>query len=216
MLEVRELASRDRVQAVRMMVDAFVDSPLWLATGPANERYRRGALWLFFMVEMYVARRRGGWLLAAYDGDRVAGLLVAIPDGTTPVPLTAWPVRVLPGFFVGPLPAFRTVRISNELDRRQPKEPHTHCWLLGADSTTRGVGALLLQAVCERAAPLNRDVYLEAATRERAELFGVLGWREIGRYRLRNGNEMTFMIRPAEEVRRAADRRRRARPAVAA
>lgn len=216
MLEVRELALRDRPAAIRVMVEAFVDSPLWLATGPANERHRRAALWLFFEIEMRVAKRRGAWTLAAYDGDRVAGLLVVLPDGTAPMPLSSWPVRILPGLFAGPLPCMRTLRISSTLERQQPREPFVHCWLLGVDPDTRGVGALLLQTACERAAPLGRPVYLEAASPERAEFFGAVGWEETGRFRLRNGNEMVFMIRSVESVRKAAERRRRSRAAAAA
>jgi hypothetical protein len=213
-LEVRELDPQDRAEAIRVMVEAFVESPLWLATGPANERHRRAGLKLFFHVEMHVAERRGGWLLAAYDGDRVVGLMIAFPDGTQPIPLSAWPIRILPGLFAGPLPCMRTLKISTALERAQPKEPHVHCWLLGVDESTRGVGALLLQAVCDRAAPLGRQVYLEAASPERAAFFGALGWEEITRLRLRTGNEMVTMVRSAESVRRAVERRRARVPAA--
>jgi hypothetical protein len=207
-VNVRALKAGEDRAATRVLATAFIDSPLWEATGPRSRAHRAVALRVFFAAELRVARRRNGWILGGFDGDRLVGVMVAFPRGEEPVPLSVWPPRIIPAIVSGPVASARALRISLALEEQQPRDAHVHCWLMGAEPDTRGVGALLLRTVIDRADGLGRPVYLEAASPERAELFALFGFEPTGTHVLRTGKAMVLMWRPlGGRARRAARRK---------
>lgn len=193
--EVRKLDHTLDWAAARLLTAAFLDDPVWRATGPRRLWHRRLVLVAFHFMELRLVRRRGGWVLGAFNSDYLAGVIAAYPRGEAPTPWWAWLPRAVPLLIAGPVPTVRAIQVANGLERIHPRHPHVHFWLVGADGDARGIGVLLMRTVLARAAELQRSSYLEATAPHLVTLYMLLGFEVVGSYRLRTGADVTTMWR---------------------
>jgi len=194
-VQTRALSRGASLAAARVLAEAFVDDPVWRATGPRFRWHRRPVLILLYLAEVLIARLRSAILLGAYRGDRLDGVIIVFPDGERLFPWWAWVPRSVACLFAGPVAVARSLTVVSGLDRLHPKQPHAHFWLLGSRPGALGVGYVLMRAATDRTDQLGRSGYLEATSPEMAEVKQLLGWQVRDRYVLRTGEVVTTMWR---------------------
>jgi hypothetical protein len=194
-LEARDLERGDNLAAARVLTAAFMDDPIWQATGPARAPHRRLVLTALYYAEVLIARGRKGILLGAYRGERLDGVIVVFPDGERLLPWWGWLLRSIACVLAGPRVTVRSLKVSNALDRMHPKQAHAHFWLIGSRPDSLGAGYLLMRAATARTDRLGRPGYLEATSPEMAEVKELLGWQVRERYTLPTGSVVTTMWR---------------------
>lgn len=212
MIEIRDMKSS--VEAGRFLGNTFTDDPVWLMFGPRWRPYRRVISTLFHIGEAVVGKRRhGAWVLGAYDGDELVGVMLATPDGGSKPSKWYWVSRPLAFALAGPLPTIRAVTFGDALEKLEPEEPHVHCWFVAAKPETRGVGTLLMREVIRRANEMGKPCYLEATNAEVARLYALLGYEHRQTYTMRNGEPIELMWRDIGPI--TSRRRRQPKPVTA-
>jgi GNAT superfamily N-acetyltransferase len=183
-------------EAARIITDALLHDPGWLAVGPRRPRHRRFVALRFHRAALSVTDRYGRPIYGAFrDGERLVGVAATFAAGRYPPP--AWTfVRYVPGFLAaGPGPIVRGLRTSAVQDRGHPQDEHVFLWFLAVDPGHQraGVGRALLARVFEEA---EAPVYLDTANPANVPYYASFGFEEIGRGRLPRGATMWFMRRP--------------------
>jgi ribosomal protein S18 acetylase RimI-like enzyme len=192
----RELGPPGYGEAARIITDALLHDPGWLAVGPDRPAHRRRVALLYHRAAIGVVHRYGGPIYGAFRDGRLAGVAATFAAGRFPPP-THTIVRYAPGFLLaGPATLIRGLRTSVVQDKGHPEEPHVFLWFLAVDPANQrsGVGrALVGQVVAGAEAP----VYLDTANPANVPYYASLGFEEIGRAPLPRGATMWFMRRPA-------------------
>ena len=207
-MDVREIEPGDHGEAIRIITDALLDDPGWVAMGP-NGRARRRRLQLgYHRAVVDVTHRHGGPIYGAYQDGRLAGVAVTFAAGRYPPPARTF-LRYVPSFVrAGPGPVVRGLRTSAIQDRGHPHEEHHFVWQLAVDPPHQrsGLGRALLARVFEEA---EAPVYLDTANPANVPYYASVGFREVGRAALPRGATMWFMVRshPAEPGARGTTRR---------
>ncbi|MEH1014234.1 hypothetical protein V6U90_14120 [Micromonospora sp. CPCC 206060] len=194
-LKARDLDRGDNLAAARVFTAAFMDDPIWQATGPTRSWHRRLVLTALYYAEVLIARGRKAVLLGAYRGERLDGVIIVFPDGERGLPWWGWVLRSVAIILAGPRVTARSLTVSNALDRLHPKQAHAHFWLIGSRPDSLGAGYLLMRAATARIDRIGRPGYLEATSPEMAEVKELLGWRVRERYTLPTGAVVTTMWR---------------------
>jgi ribosomal protein S18 acetylase RimI-like enzyme len=192
----RELLPGEYGEAARIVTDALLDDPGWLAVGPDRRGHRRRVALTYHRAAIGVVHRYGRPIYGALRGDRLAGVAVTFAAGKYPPP--AWTlVRYIPGFVAaGPAPIVRGLRTSSVQDKGHPAEDHVFLWFLAVDPDHQrsGIGRALLGRVFEDA---EAPVYLDTANPANLPYYASFGFEEIGRAALPRGATMWFMRRPS-------------------
>lgn len=195
-LETRDLGWRDTWRAARLLADAYRDGAIWAAAGRTARWQREVALTLLYLAELLICRWENGFTLGAVRGDRLEGVLISYEHGERTTPWWGWALRGFACVFAGPVAVARCVRISNDLDRLKPREPHVWHAVLGRRKDTPGVGYVLLRAGQDRADSLGLPGYLEtSAGDEQVQINELLGWAVRDEYVLRTGAVVRTMWR---------------------
>src|SRR6266496_3185709 len=135
-LETRDLGWRDTWRAARLLADAYRDGAIWAAAGRTAKWQRDVALTLLYLAELLICRWEKGFALGAVRGDKLEGVLISYTHGERTTPWWGWTLRAFACVFAGPVAVARCVRISNDLDRLKPREPHVWHAVLGPASGT--------------------------------------------------------------------------------
>ncbi|TDV42267.1 hypothetical protein [Actinophytocola oryzae] len=195
-LETRDLAWRDTWRAARLLADAYADGAIWAAAGRMTRWQRQVSLTLLYLAELLICRWEKGFAIGAARGDRLEGVLISYTAGERPTPWWGWVLRAPACLFAGPVAVARCVRISGDLERLKPREPHVWHAVLGRRGDTPGVGYVLLRAGQARADSLGLPGYLEtSAGDEQVEINVLLGWSVVDEYVLRTGKVVRTMWR---------------------
>ncbi len=196
-MEVRRLSESDYPAAARVITDALLDDPGWLAVGPDHRAHRHAVALRYHRVALSVTHRYGGPIYGAFGpGERLAGVAATFAAGLYPPP--AWTIaKFVPGFLLaGPAPIVRGLRFSSIQDAGHPEEEHVFLWFLAVDpgQQRRGAGRALLARVFEDAAA---PVYLDTSNPANVPYYASFGFEETGRAPLpRGGGTLWFMRRP--------------------
>jgi len=190
----RELRPGDHPDAARIVTDALLHDPGWLAVGPSRTGHRRRILLRYHRTAIRVVHRYGGPIYGVFREGALAGVAVTFAAGRFPPP--AWTfVKYVPGFLAaGPGPVVRGLRASSVQDGGHPDHEHVFVWFLAVDPGHQrsGVGRALLARVFEDA---EAPVYLDTANPANVPYYASFGFEELGRAALPRGATMWFMRR---------------------
>jgi ribosomal protein S18 acetylase RimI-like enzyme len=182
-------------EAARIITDALLHDPGWLAVGPTRTRHRRRVALAYHRAAMRVIHRYGRPVYGAYvDGD-LAGVAATFAAGRYPPPALTF-LRYVPAFLAaGPGPIVRGLRTSSIQDNSHPSDEHVFLWFLAVDpqQQRRGLGRKLLTEVFAHA---EAPVFLDTANPANVPYYASFGFEEIGRAALPRGATMWFMRRP--------------------
>jgi GNAT superfamily N-acetyltransferase len=181
--------------AARLIAEALLDDPGWLAVGPDRTGHRRLVSRLYHRAALGVVHRWGRPIYGAVRDGQLVGVAATFAAGRYPPP--SWTlVAYAPGFLVaGPAPVVRGLRAAAVQDRGHPRDEHVFLWFLAVDPAhqRRGVGrALLARVFAEAEAP----VYLDTANPANVPYYASFGFEETGSGALPRGARMWFMRRP--------------------
>jgi GNAT superfamily N-acetyltransferase len=193
---IRELEPAEYDEAARIVTDAFMDDPGWLAVGPDRRARRRKVQLGFHRAVIEIAHRYGGPIYGAFKAGRLAGVAVTFAPGLYPPPAHTF-LRYVPSFLrAGPGPIVRGLKTSSVQDSGHPPEEHAFVWWLAVDPAHQrsGLGRVLLTRVAEENA--DAPMYLDTANPDNVPYYASFGFEEIGRAPLPRGATMWFMRRP--------------------
>jgi hypothetical protein len=195
-LTVVDLPAERDTAAARLLADAFLDDPVWRATGPRWSPHRRLVSTVFHLGELKLARREEAHILGALEGAELRGVLVAYRYGRLPPGALSLASKAFAFSLAGPVACLRAARMWSGLTRWHPTEPHVYGWLLATRPRDRGTGSLLLTEILSRPEVARSPIYLEATHPDNARLYRRMGWKGLGEYRLRTGDTVFPMWRP--------------------
>jgi ribosomal protein S18 acetylase RimI-like enzyme len=202
-IEIQELRAQDQEQAAALLARAFESNPLNLAAIQSSDVARRRRCNLHGMRCLLPVARAHGLVLAASLEGRFAGVLVAAPPDSYPLPAPPlWPrVRALlsQGFGV----ARRWREAFESLDARHPRVPHWYLGTLGVEPALqgRGVGTALARRWLTRIDSDGVAAYLEIDRMENLPFYARLGFRPVADFHVL-GTPVTAMERaPRAELR---------------
>jgi GNAT superfamily N-acetyltransferase len=182
-------------EAARIITEALLHDPGWLAVGPDRAGHRRFVALRYHRAALGVMERHGGPIYGAFRDGRLAGVAATFGAGLFPPPGRTF-FSFVPGFLLaGPPAIVRGLRTSAVQDRGHPRDPHVFLWFLAVDPELQrsGVGRELLQRVFEEA---DGPVYLDTANPANLPYYASFGFEEIGSGDLPRGAKMWFMKRP--------------------
>jgi GNAT superfamily N-acetyltransferase len=181
--------------AARVITEALLDDPGWLAVGPNWTGHRRLVGRLYHRAALAVMHRWGRPIYGAFRDGRLVGIAATFAAGRYPPP--GWTlIAYAPGFLLaGPGPIVRGLRAAAVQDSGHPPDEHVFLWFLAVDPPhqRRGIGHALLARVFEEA---EAPVYLDTANPANVPYYASFGFEEIGSGTLPRGARMWFMRRP--------------------
>jgi len=193
---IRELERGEYPEAARIITDALLHDPGWLAVGPRHTKHRRFVMLRYHRACLKIAHRYGRPIYGAFrDVGDLVGVAVTFAAGRYPPPRHTF-LRYVPGFLAaGPGPSVRGLRTSAVMDEGHPDEEHTYLWLLAVDPARQrsGAGRALLNRIFEGGA---EPVYLDTANPVNVPYYASNGFELIGRAPLPRGATIWLMSRP--------------------
>jgi ribosomal protein S18 acetylase RimI-like enzyme len=198
-MDIHPLQPSRHTEAARIVTDALLHDPGWLAVGPKRTAHRRFVAERYHRAALKVTDRYGGPIYGAFRGQALAGVAVTFPPGAYPPPGHTDARYVLAFLAAGPAPIVRGLKTGGVQDSGHPEEPHVYLWFLAVDPRHQrsGIGRSLLARVCEDA---QAPVYLDTSNPDNVPYYASAGFEEIGRGMLPRQTPMYYMLRahPAE------------------
>jgi GNAT superfamily N-acetyltransferase len=198
--EVSELPPDHERAAADVLAAAFMTDPGWCAVGPRDDRRRFKMLQRFFRAHIRVARRWGGPIYAAYEGDGPVGALIAFEEGRFPPPPQSMLIEAPGMIAAGPGTTIRALRGQAALEAGHPKEPHAFVSMLGVhpESQRSGAGRALLGRVLAEADEREVPSYLDTANPDNLPYYGSFGFEPTGEGDLPRGATIWYLLRPVD------------------
>ena len=192
---IRPLGTENHREAARIITDALLHDPGWLAVGPQRTAHRRFVAERYHRAAVAVTARHGGSIYGAFRDGRLAGVAVTFAPGAYPPPRSTEARYVLSFLAAGPGPIVRGLKTGEVQDGGHPQDPHVYLWFLAVDprSQRSGIGRALLARVFEDA---DAPVYLDTSNPDNVPYYASAGFQEIGRGMLPRATPMWFMRRP--------------------
>lgn len=195
-LETRDLRGNETWRAARLLAHAYRDGTIWAAAGDIARWRKQAGLTLLYLAELLICKWEKGFTLVTVRGERLDGVMISYVHGERPTPWWGWVLRSFACVFAGPVAVTRLVRVSNDLERLKPREPHVWYAVLGRRDDSAGVGYALLRAGQARADALGLPGYLEtSAGEEQVRINEMLGWELREEYVLSTGAVVRTMWR---------------------
>jgi ribosomal protein S18 acetylase RimI-like enzyme len=194
-MEVRPLEPSHHPEAARIITDALLHDPGWLAVGPGRTGHRRFVALRFHRAALEVVQRHGGPSYGAFRDGELKGVAITFAPGLYPPPRRT-EVKYYGAFLAaGPGPILRGLRTAEVQDSGHPEDEHVYLWFLAVDpaSQREGAGRALLARVCNDA---TAPVYLDTSNPVNVPYYAAAGFEEIGRGTLPRDTPMWFMRRP--------------------
>ena len=190
--------SRERFAAgARLLADAFLDDPAWVAIGPGHARYRWLCMRAFYRGDLSLGARYRGRVLGGTRDGVLAGVITTFDSEHHPPPPSSQ-LYAAPAFLLaGPGPSRRGLRLQDVFLKAHPSEPHVYVETLGVDPVAQrsGVGRALLGSVIEEAGGRDLPVYLETTKPANVPYYGSFGFQCTGEAELPRGARVWFMWR---------------------
>ena len=198
-----ELAPVDRRQekeAARILAEALVDDPGWVAIGPGGRARRLRMLRGHQRGVLALARRAGGPVHGAFADSRLTGVAVLFGEGTWPPPFWSLAFEARGMVASGPGTVLRGLKAQAKLQEAHPREPHVYVWMLGVDPAAqrRGAGRSLLERTIADAEERELPVYLETSNPDNLPYYGAFGFERTGEAPLPRGATVWFLRRDSD------------------
>jgi ribosomal protein S18 acetylase RimI-like enzyme len=192
---IRPLDRHHHREAARIITDALLQDPGWLAVGPSATGHRRFVAERYHRAALKVTARYGGPIYGAFRDNELAGVAVTFPAGRYPPPRHTEARYVLAFLAAGPGPIVRGLKTGAVQDQGHPHDEHAYLWFLAVDPKHQrgGVGRALLARVY---ADADAPVYLDTSNPDNVPYYASAGFEEIGRGVLPRNTPMWFMRRP--------------------
>jgi GNAT superfamily N-acetyltransferase len=192
---IRPLTPESHPEAARLITEALLHDPGWLAVGPKRTGHRRFVATRFHRAVLQVTDRHGGPIYGAFRNGDLAGVAVTFAPGRYPPPRRTDARYLLAFLAAGPGPIVRGLQTGAVQDHGHPRDEHVYLWFLAVDPTRQrsGVGHALLARVFEDAAA---PVYLDTSNPDNVPYYAGAGFEMIGRGVLPRNTPMWFMRRP--------------------
>jgi ribosomal protein S18 acetylase RimI-like enzyme len=199
-VEVAELTPYVRSDAVRVLADAFLHDPAWVAIGPRSDPARGRLLQRYYEIVVGEALRWGGPHWCALRNGTVVGVALVYADGARFPPPYATLREAPPFLRAGPGPGLRAALVDHVMKRAHPRHAHLLLWYLAAhpDCQHQGVGRTLLQRVIAEAERRELPIYLDTTKAANVAYYTSFGFRQLGEARLARGARVWFMHRDHE------------------
>jgi ribosomal protein S18 acetylase RimI-like enzyme len=194
-VEIRPLGSDNHREAARIITEALLHDPGWLAVGPRRTGHRRFVAERFHRAALTVTDRHGGPTYGAFRSGQLAGVAVTFPPGRYPPPRHIELRYALAFLPAGPGPIVRGLKTGNVQDSGHPDDAHVYLWFLAVAPQQQrgGIGRALLARVCKDA---EAPVYLDTSNPDNVPYYASAGFEKIGRGVLPRDTPMWFMRRP--------------------
>jgi GNAT superfamily N-acetyltransferase len=192
---IRPLTPQSHPEAARIITDALLHDPGWLAVGPSRTRHRRFVAYRYHRAALNVVHRYGRPVYGAFRHGALVGVAATFAAGRYPPPADTF-LRYVPAFLAaGPGPIVRGLKATAVQDRGHPEDEHVFLWFLAVDPRHQraGIGRALLARVCEEA---EAPVYLDTSNPDNVPYYASAGFEEVGRGTLPRDTPMWFMRRP--------------------
>jgi ribosomal protein S18 acetylase RimI-like enzyme len=196
---IRELEPAEYPEAARVITDALLHDPGWLAVGPNRAGHRRFVMLRYHRACLRITDSYGRPIYGAFKDDRLVGVAATFAVGRYPPPRHTF-LQFVPGFLAGgPGPSIRGLRFSAAMENGHPHHEHVYLWHLAVDPAAQraGVGRALLARVFEDAAQARAPVWLETANPANVPYYASNGFEEVGRAPVPRGGTIWFMQRPS-------------------
>lgn len=171
---IEKLTPDELLDATAMLVDIFLDGPLFLYAFP-NQDDRKRALKELFLASLKDAEKFG--IIEALEDEKLLSLFIYYPPNRYPMSI-ARVMRRLPHYlklFAISLPGMWKLYLTQKfLDKVRPKTPHCHALFLGAVGNGK-YGARLIRKALETIDANNWPVYLETQDPRTTRLYSRYG-----------------------------------------
>jgi ribosomal protein S18 acetylase RimI-like enzyme len=197
-LAIRQLTRGELREAARVLTDALVDDPGWVAVAPARQSRRWRLAFGYHRAMLRVTDRHGRPIYGAFRDERLVGVAATFAAGLYPPPAWTFAHYVPPFLRAGPGASVRGLRFSAVQERGHPQEDHVYLWFLGVDPPQQrgGVGRALLTRVFEDAEEATVPVYLDTTNPANVPYYASFGFEVIGERDLFRGARIWFLRRP--------------------
>jgi ribosomal protein S18 acetylase RimI-like enzyme len=177
-VSIGSLVSGDVGAAVDVLAHAFRDNPLNLAVIRSDDPTRRLHSNLHGMRSLLPVARVYGCVRVARLGECLAGVLIAAPPGSYPLPPPSLRHRLRCLVGQGLRVASRWGRVFDALRSQHPMEPNWYLGTLGVDPDLqgRGVGSALVSAWLEEVDRDRSPAYLETDVHDNVRFYSDVGF----------------------------------------
>jgi GNAT superfamily N-acetyltransferase len=186
--------------AARVLADAFIDDPGWVAVGPRRREARWRYTYRVSLGTLRVCKRWCGpsWCITE-DGEPMAVLAGCAP-GVWPPPELRTLAILSPGpLLAGPAVFLRSIRSELMFEKRHPKYDHFMVWMFAVSPSRRraGLGRRLMSEALARADDAQVPAYLWTANPDNLPYYRSHGYDVIGEDVIPGGARNWYMQRPA-------------------
>ena len=187
-------------EAARVLADAFIDDPGWVAVGPRGRGARRRYIFRTCLGAIRVGERWCGpsWCVTE-DGAPVAVLTGCAP-ARWPPPTLRTLVHLAPGpVLAGPAPLARSLAAQRVIEAAHPEYEHFLVWMFAVSPghQRRGLGRSLMATALGAADTAGVPAYLWTGNPDNLPYYGSHGFEIIGEFPIPGGVPNWFMLRPA-------------------
>lgn len=190
---IRRAAESDRVDAVRLLDEAFMWDPVssWVFPDEERRRSRHGALMDAFMDLAFAE----GYVDMAEDGSAVA-LWWSVPAGAAHEDAADGPAQLRKAVDPDNERVETIARLTSEVHPTDRPHQYLHMIAVKPERQGAGLGTALVGPVLERCDRDGLHAYLEATSARSREFYLRLGFRDLGNaFRLPDGPRMWPMWR---------------------
>ena len=186
--------------AARVLADAFLDDPGWVAAGPVRRRARWKYAYRTCLGAIRAGARWGGPSWCVVEGGEPVAVLTGCEPGRWPVPQLPSLALMAPGsLLAGPAPMVRGLRTAHAMEKHHPQYEHFYVWMFGVSPARQraGLGRALMAEALARADGLGVPAYLETGNPDNLPYYGSHGYEITGEVRGARDSRLWLMERPA-------------------
>jgi len=198
---VEPLTPDRHASAARVLADAFIDDPAWMAAGPRG----RKALWRFIrrtgLGTIRTAARWCGPSWCVVEDRELLAVLTGAAPGRWPPPQLRSMLLTAPGpVLAGPGSLARSLATERIAEEAHPRYDHFYVWMLAVspDHQRKGLGRRLMTRALERADAAEVPAYLYTGNPANPPYYRSFGFDVTGEATIPGDTPVWFMERPAQ------------------
>lgn len=186
--------------AARVLADAFLDDPGWVAVGPGRRRARWKYIYRTCLGAIRIGERWCGPSWCITEGGEVVAVLTGCAPGVWPPP-RARAVRYIAAgpVLAGPATLARSLRSERIFEEEHPNYEHFLVWMFSVSPSRQrgGLGRALMTEALARADADEVPAYLWTGNPDNVPYYGSHGFEVRNERPIPGGVPNWFMVRPA-------------------